>query len=829
MEKIRIKNFLIISLVLFVISSFGYGQGKNFPEGNGKINGTVLDKSDSSPIESASVTVHKDGEQDIVSGTQTSADGSFTLEVPYGRYNVEVNIVGYSSAVVSNVMVTSKNQNVTLKTIMLKQGTTTTEEIEVTGERSYMQLEPDKKVFNVGQDLTTLGGSATDVLKNVPSVQVDVDGNISLRGSGDVKIYIDGKPSGINSDNMADMLAQIPASSIQSVELITNPNAKYEAEGSAGIINIVLKKNLETGYNGNLSMNVGTKDKYNGSFNLNLKNKKFNITTNYSYRLFNMNAYGSMFRQNETGGSSALLDQTNDMGFRMNGHFGKAQIDYLLDDKNVLSLSANFRKGDRTRSEFSTSTNMDNSNNLSSVFTSKSNEANDGYNFNLSLNYSAKFKNPKNTLNMEASFSRHKRDEADNIIQQSFDPNYIPVGNEFLRNTYQNSMNDIYDFQADYVQPFGKDSKFETGIKGQYTKNTSDFQSDTFDYNHNSWITDPNLNNDFTYKEQVYAAYGVYTGKIKNFGYQLGVRLEQTFTRGELVANMNDNFDRQYLDIFPNVNLSQKISESNEIQLSYSRRIRRPRHWFLNPFREYEDPYNIRAGNPELKPEYTDSYELSFAQYLPGTVITPSIFYKKTHDMITRSISLIDSNTTLSTFSNDAKRDAYGVELVVTSSPLKWLNFNGNISYFRNEVTGAGSLIDYTNSNSTWTGRLMANVNLPLGFAVQGAFNYQGAMVMPQGTLDPIYSFDGALKKDFFNKKLTLNLRVSDIFDTQKFTANLIGSGFTQSFTRQRDSRTAYVTLTYKFGTPEKKTMRDRKNQNNNNDNNDDSDPGFDF
>lgn len=828
MEKIGIKNFLITVLILFLISSLGYGQQRNFPEGKGKINGTVLDKTDSSPIQYASVTARKDNDSSIVAGTQTSEDGSFTLGVPYGQYKVEVNLVGYSIAVVSGVAVTPVSPDVTLKTIMLKQGTTTTQEIEVTGERSYMQLEPDKKVFNVGQDLTTLGGSATDVLKNVPSVQVDVNGNISLRGSSDVKIYIDGKPSGINSDNMADMLAQIPASSISSVELITNPNAKYEAEGSAGIINIVLKKNLQTGYNGNLSMNVGTKDKYNGSFNLNLKNKKFNITSNYSYRLFNMNAYGSMFRQNENTSASSLLDQTNNMGFRMNGHFAKAQIDYLLDEKNVLSLSGNFRDASRTRNEFSTSTNFDNMQNISSIFTSKSGEDRGGYNFNLSLSYSGKFKNPKNTLNMEASFSRHKDNETDNIIQQSYDPNYVPVGNQFLRNTYQNSLNDIYDFQADYVQPFVKDSKFETGVRGQYTKNTSDFTSDSFDYNHNSWITDPNLDNNFTYKEQVYAVYGVYTGKIKNFGYQLGARLEQTFTRGELIANMNDAFNRQYLDIFPNVNISQKFGESTELQLSYSRRIRRPRHWFLNPFREYEDPYNIRAGNPELKPEYTDSYEFSFAQYLPGTVITPSIFYKKTHDMITRSISLIDSNTTLSTFSNDAKRNAYGVELVVTSSPLKWLNFNGNISYFRNEVTGAGSLIDYSNSNSTWTGRLMANVNLPLGFALQGAFNYQGAMVMPQGTLDPIYSFDGALKKDFFNKKLTLNFRVSDIFDTQKFNVNLIGTGFTQSFTRQRDSRNAYITLTYRFGTPEKKTMRERKNQNNN-DNNDDSEPGFDF
>lgn len=828
MEKIQIKHLFTVILTIVLLSAAAYSQRNQFPEGTGKISGVVQDKSDNSPIESASVTVHKDKDSSLVGGTQTDSKGAFTVEVPYGRYKVEVNLVGYSVVTVSGVMVTPKNPEVTLDPVKLKQGTTTTEEIEVTGTRSYMQIEPDKKVFNVGQDLTNLGGSATDVLKNVPSVQVDQDGNVSLRGSSDIKIYVDGKPSGINADNMAQMLEQIPASSIESVELITNPNAKYEAEGSAGIINLVLKQNVDFGYNGNLSMNVGTKDKYNGSFNLNLKNKKFNITTNYSYRLFNMLGSGTLFRQNDINSSTSVLDQSSNFSRRMNGHFGKAEIDYLLDDKNILTLSSNFRKSDRTGGEFSQSLNKDNLNHLTSIFTSNSGEDDNGYDLDLSLGYSGKFKNPKNTLNAEISFSRDKSDETNNIYQQNYDPNFVPLGNSFLQNTYENSINDIYNAQADYVQPFGKESKLETGIKALYRKNTSDFSSDTFDYHLNSWITDPNLNNNFTYKEQIYAAYGVYTSKIKDFGFQLGARLEQTITKGDLVANRNETFDRHYIDVFPNVNLSQKIGESSEFQLSYSRRINRPRSHFLNPFTDYSDPYNLHSGNPDLKPEYIDSYEFSFAQYLPGTVITPSIFYKKTHDMITRSIDLLDSNTTLSTFSNDATRNSYGVELVVTSSPFQWLNFNGNVSYFKNEVKGAGSLVDYSNSNKTWTGRFMASVNLPMDFGLQASFNYQGPMVMPQGTLDPLYSFDAAVKKDLFDKKLTINFRVSDIFKTQKFNANLNGVGFVQSFDRQRDSRTAFITLTYKFGTPEKKDMRSRKKEENNN-NNEDTTPDFDF
>ncbi len=818
---------LLLTVSLILTSTTLTAQGRQFPEGNGEISGTILDYKDDSPLEGASVQLFKEKDNTLAKGTQTDSKGNFSIEVPYGRYKLEATFVGYSVVTVSGITVTPRKQEVSLDVIKLKQGTATTEEIEVTGERSFLQLEADKKVFNVGQDLLNLGGNATDILRNIPSVQVDVDGNVSLRGSSDVKIYIDGKPSGINADNMAQVLEQIPASSIESVELITNPSAKYEAEGTSGIINIVLKKNVNFGYNGSLSLNLGTKDKYNGSVNLNFKTDKFNITANYSYRLFNRTMTGSLFRENSLNSSSSILDQIEDRRFRMGGHFGKVGIDYLLNDKHVLNFSTNFRKSLRTRDEYSESRNYDQQQNLTSIYTSKSGEDDRGFDIDLSLGYSGRFKNPKNTLNAELSYKRDDEDEDNSIIRQNFDENFIPSANPFLQNTFENSIREVYNAQVDYVHPFNKETKFETGLKALYRLNNSDFVSDTFDYSRDIWINDINQSNDFTYKEQIYAAYGIYTGKIKEFGYQLGARVEQTFTKGELVSAQNRTFDRHYVDVFPNINLSQKIGASSEVQLSYSRRIHRPRNRFLNPFTDYADPYNLRSGNPDLKPEYIDSYELSFAQYLPGTVITPSVFYRRTHDMITRTINLIDGSTTLSTFSNDAKGDAYGVELVMTSSPLPWLNFNGNVSYFKNYVKGTGSLEGYVNKNSTWTGRAMANINLPGGFGVQAAFHYQGEMVMPQGTLEPVYSFDAAVKKDFFDKRLTINLRVSDIFDTHKFNANVSGAGFTQSFSRQRDSRTAYITLTYKFGTKEKQQRNKRRNEDNTEDNGDTQD--FDF
>lgn len=822
------KTIILFGLLVLQIFYFSglQAQNRNRGAGTGSVSGIVLDKGSNSPIEGAAVTLRRMSDSTtIVKGTQTDALGKYTLDaVPYGRYRLNISLVGYSSTSHTGVVVNSDNSDVTIDTVRLKEGGTTTEEIEVTAERGPLQIMPDKKIFNVTHDIVNQSGSATDVLRNIPSVTVDVDGNVSLRGSASVKMLIDGKPSGLDGQNRAQILDQLPANSIESVELYTNPSAKFEAEGNTGIINIITKKNELLGYNGNVTLGAGTKDKYNGGLSFNLKDKKINLSVNYNYRLFNMAMDGNSSRSNTLNSTTSYIDQLSSNANRMNGQFGKISLDYFLTPKQFFTLSSGIRYRNHNEGGISTNNLFDANHYLTSSSITNSNGDSKGYDMNFALNYMGTF-NPKQMLTGEISYDMDKDDDNESVSQQNFSASGIPLDNPILQNTYNKGTDGDFNAQLDYVHPFKKeDTKFETGIRMRYRKSDNDFTSEHFDYTQNLWTPDLGINNHFIYSEQIYSGYATYTGKFGGFGYQLGLRAEQTFTKGDLEGN-GDSFTKKYLDLFPSVNFSQQLSPTDELQLSYSRRINRPRYWFINPHTDYSDPYNLRRGNPDLNPEYIDSYEFSYVKYLGRTTITPSIFVRNTHDVINRVYTLLDSNTSLVTFSNVGRQWAYGGELIVVGQLTPWLNMNGNISYFRNELTDNST--NTTNKNFTWTARVSSTIILPMDLSLQLSYNYMGENVTTQGTTKPIQSLDGAIRKDLFDKAASISFRVSDIFNTQKFETNLAGANFTQNFTRTRDSRVAFLTFTYNFGKQEKQNMRNRNNKNNDENENENNDIGY--
>jgi outer membrane receptor protein involved in Fe transport len=825
----NMKNIIILAVLLilqwFLINETN-AQNRNKGNGTGSVTGIVLEKSGNSPLEGASVTLRKTtGDSSIVKGTQTDESGKFALDaVPFGRYRLNVRLVGYSSTSISGVVVNGDNPSLTLDTIKLKEGGTTTEEIEVTAERGPLQIMPDKKVFNVTSDIVNQSGSVTDVLRNIPSVTVDVDGNVSLRGSGNVKMLIDGKPSGLDGQNRAQILEQIPANAVESVELYTNPSAKFEAEGNSGIINIITKRNTQMGYNGNVTLGAGTKDKYNGGLGFNLKNNKINLSANYNFRLFNMTMYGNNTSSNDLNGSTSYINQTSTNSNKMNGQFGKASLDYYIAPKQFFTLSSGIRYRNHNENQNSTNDILDAQQNLSTSSLTNSIEDSKGTEMEFALDYNGTF-NPKQYLTGDLSFSREKDNSTLNLNQQNFSTLGIPLDNPFLQNTYNTGIDDDLNGQLDYVHPFGEDAKFETGVMARYKKSDNDFTSEHFDNAQNLWLPDLAINNHFIYREQVYSAYGSYTGKFGEFGYQLGLRAEQTYTNGNLQGT-GDSFNKKYFDLFPNLALSQQISKSDEVQINYSRRINRPRHWLINPHTDYSDPYNLRRGNPDLDPEYIDAYELSYVKYLGMTTITPSVFLRHTNNVINRIYTLLDSNTSLTTFKNIGTQLAYGGELIIVGQLTPWLNMNGNISYFRNELTD--NTTNQKNSNYTWTARVMSTVRLPMDLSLQLSYNYTGENVTSQGTTKPMQSLDGAIRKDLFDKKASVSLRMSDIFNTQKFETNLAGVNFYQNYSRSRDSRVAFLTFTYNFGTPDKQNMRNKnKNKNNDDNNNEPDDIGY--
>ena len=814
------NKFLTVCALISIISFTLLSQPKV-----GTITGSVIDKSTGKPLENADVSLLSEKDSSVVSGASTDAAGKYSLtNLPPGRFFIRANIVGYNFATVSGISINRDNKDITLDPIKLTQGTTTTEEIIVEDEKSLIEFKPDKKVFNVSKSLTTQGSTLLDLLKEVPSVNVDQDGNVSLRGSEGVKLTIDGRTSGLEGQNRNIILEQIPASDVESIELITNPSAKYEAEGSVGIINIVLKKNKQQGfgYNGILGLNVGTGDKYNGQFSLSLKNNKLNLYGNYSYNIRNFISDGfnnRTYYTNSTVNSTSQLDSGHRRG---KSHMFKLGMDYNIDKNNLFGLSFNYRHSDRTGGNTSYYKDYDLNSNIISDFYALSNEIENGYNFDINANFNHTFKTPKHVLSAEISYSRDKDDET----EENSETYIYPVNNTpDKRNELSLEKDDQLSGKIDYIYPITKDIKIEAGYKGDYIKRDIDFTVENFDYNLNQFVTDINQSNRFIYKQQVHAVYGIYTQQLGSFGFSLGGRVEQTFIRGELTRGTG-NFSSNYINFFPSASISQKIGKSSEIQLSYSKRIRRPRHRELNPFRSYMSSNNYHQGNPELNPEFSDSYELSFIKYLPWATITPGVFYRYTKNGVSPSRILLDSVTTLTMPINLNSSKSYGGELFINMQPAKFLSLNGTFSYYKTEVDASNFQSGLTNSASSWSARGMSTITLPAEFLLQLTYFYHGKRVTAQGFMEPFQSFDAAVKKDLFDKKLSISLRVNDIFNNAKFRVQFIDPQYSEIFERRRDSRTISLNITYNFGQKDndKSNKRKKKNEDNNDNGYDDVD-----
>ncbi len=803
------KILTVAMILLLSTLNISVAQPKNV---KGKISGTIVDAKSGSPLASATIQIYSAKDSSLVTGGASESNGEFLItDVPVGVYDIKVSYIGYNTAVIKNIMITGKTPDVNLGTIKLEVSSEVTEEIEVTSEIPVMKMEFEKKVYDVKQTLVAESGTAIDVLKNIPSVTVDNDGNVSIRGSQNVKILIDGKPSGILSGDNNTILEQIPANNIERIEIINNPSAKYEAEGMAGIINIVLKKKSESvGYNGNINLNAGTQDKYSSSFSFNYKKNQFGLSANYSFRSFRMLGTGDALRYNYFNDSLHLLDQNEDFKNKMQSHFGSLSLDYDFSQKTNLNLVVNYNSRNRSRNENNFSKTTDINNILRQVFSTTSFNEMKGQNVDVSVNFRSNFSKPKQELTSSLNVSYNDNDNDVNFNKQDYNVNITPAGNPFLEHDLSKNISKLLTFQIDYTHPITDDIKFDFGYKLNARKMDINMQYETYDYNTSQWIYDYTRSNEFLYNDYINALYGVYAYKYKNFGVQAGIRLEHTMNDFKL-TNSNRTYKTDYLDFFPSLNLTQKLGNTNEFQIGYARRINRPRAWDLNPFVDYSDPLNLRTGNPELKPEYIHSLEASYIKYLPFASLTTTVYFKSASDVINRFGSIDSTGVSIMTFKNIAKSNSYGFEFIFQGALQKWWTAIGSFSYFRTDISGNDGYRDISNSSYSWTAKLLSSISVKDWFDLQFAYNYFGRMVMLQGSMEPLQSLDIAVKKDFFEKRFSVMLRVADVFKTGEFKFTTNGTGFSSNFSRVRDSRIVFLTLTYKFGTDMKDSKKSRK------------------
>lgn len=797
-RSIFVSLFLLLSFISFSQNP-NYRNDPNAPQ-IGKIKGIVLDSKTKQPIEFATIALYKLKDSSLVTGAVASDKGAFELSsLGFGRYFMKVNFIGYKLLVIDTISIRPKMPELTIGSIKLHSNTEQLGEVEVSSEKSTIQLGIDKKIFNVEKSIVSEGGSATEVLQSIPSVSVDIDGNISLRGSGNVTVLVDGKPSGITGSSRAAILQQIPASSIESIELITNPSAKYDPDGMSGIINIVLKKNKLSGFNGSVSAGIGTNDKYNASANISYRNSKVNFFANYGFRSNTRTGSGYSFRQNIYSDTTYYLTQkSTSLNHNLSNNV-KAGIDFFLNDKNTLGFSVLYNTGSEKATQVGIFSEADNNQLTSATFIRDETSGDKPISTDYNINYRKTFNKPKQEFTFDATYSASSGKDFENYVERDYTLKYDSKNTTpFKQNTSTKGVNSITTFQADYTHPLKNQMKLEAGAKATLRSINNDFISQTYNYSQFDFEPDTNLTNNFKYNENIYAGYLTYSGTIKTFGYQLGLRAEEANTISNSVT-MHSKYINDYFNLFPSLHLSEKFNEKNEMQISYSRRINRPNTRALNPFKDVGDPYNVRYGNPYLKPEYVNSYELSYLKYWEKAVLTSTVYFRQTNGIIQRVRTVDTTAISTITMVNLNSSKSYGFELIAKNDILKWWNTTTSINVFQTVIDGKNVDADMQNNNFSYILKLLSNMRVWKNMDIQFTANYMGPTVTAQGEVNPIFTMDIGLKKEVF-RNASLSLNVSDLTNSRKMAMESNGSNYYTKMERRRESRIATLTFSYRFG-----------------------------
>ena len=776
---ITIKSLFSIFLFLFACSM----SAQTIEEY--KISGKVVEGTSGMEIAFATVLVGDVETRQPITGTTTLEDGSFELVFSATDYYVEVSFIGYQSKTFNDLNTSSSS--IDLGTIILMEDAEQLDEVVVQGEVSKMEFKLDKRVFNVGKDISSTGMGALELLNNVPSVNVNIEGEVSLRGSTGVQILIDGKPS-VLADDPSNALGTVTADMIESVEVITNPSAKYDAEGTSGIINIVLKKEEKTGLNGSVSVNTGAPDNHSLGFSLNRRTEKFNLFTQIGA------GYRSLPRDSESTNEDLINNVTTrsvGTSFR-NETFNNITLgsDYYLDDFNVITLSGNFAyeiEDQPSETFFSlTDNNTGENTQWSRVEVTDANNPKWQY----ELNYKKEFRNNEDhTLGFSAIGSFFGKDQSSEFNNTAIVGTDIPPDQQTATEFQQAN----YTFKLDYVNPLTEKYEIEAGAQYLISDVGNDFS--VSDLENGIWVPNDDLTNNFDFNQDVLAFYGSGSYEADKWGVKAGLRIELT-SLNTLLENTNEGNDINYSDLFPSLHTTYTLTEKVSFQAGYSKRIYRPRLWDLNPFFNIRDNFNIRTGNPNLLPEYTDSFELT-SIFSEGKVsLNSTLYYRITTDAIER-VSTFEDNVRITMPMNIGTDQVTGLEFNGKYVPANWLTLNGDFNF--GVFTRKGSFEDqvFDFNGDRWTARLNTKWSLPADIDLEITGNYRSGYLVVQGEIAETAFMDIGIRKQFIKGKAVVNLSVRDVFSSRIFDTTIAQSNFTSS---NSNLRGRFITLGISYG-----------------------------
>lgn len=804
MKKIQ----LIATLLLFCNTFLVTAQQK--PERPKIIvTGNVIEKTSKTPLEYATITLKNTKNPKIIAGGITDNKGAFSVEANAGEYDIIVEFISFKPTEIKAKQLT---ENTNLGTIGLEEDATQLNEVVVRAEKTTVEIKLDKKVYNVGNDLMVKGGTVSDVLDNIPSVSVDVEGNVSLRGNENVRILIDGRPS--NAINITEALRLIPADAIDKVEVITNPSARYDAEGGGGLLNIILKKGKNQGVNGTFIGTLGDPKNNAVSGTLNFKDKEFNLFTTQGYN--NRKSPGSAITNsrylnadNTTRNYLYENRENNRANESYNGNFG---FDWFLSKSLTWTNTVNYRRnlGDNVDN---VKQNYHNAGNVYDYTRNRINyEDSKSKNIEFSTNFTKTFKKEGRKLTVDGSFSSNSDNNIALISDSATNTSIISF--DETTNIQKQSRNLI---QSDYVHPFGKGNQFELGYKGDFVKNTSDYSVIS------DGVPSPEFTNVLEYKEKVNALYGNYGMKIKKFSVLLGLRWEDSDIDVNQLATDDFN-NKRYNNFFPSAFFTYEFADQTSASISYSRRIQRPRGRQLNPFSNLSSNVNIFVGNPDLNPAFTDAIDLGYIKRWNKLTFNTSLYGNKTTDVfqfVRRPTGELQNNIPVFITSpiNLATEYRIGFEFTLNYSPYKWWKLNGNFNMFYNETDGDYTYLDqnddpvYQNfdfNTTSWFTRVTSKISLPYKIDWQTNATYNGEQKTAQGKRLGNFSMNLAFSKDVLKDKGTVSLNVSDVFNSRKNINETYIPGQVDSYGEmQWRKRQINFSFTYRFNV--QKNDKERK------------------
>ena len=790
-------RYLLLSLFALVYAA---GNSQDPEQEGALITGSIVDEK-KLPVPYGNVAIHSTTDSTLVTGGVSDDQGKFQVPVKPGKYFVKISFLSYKEKLIPNVVVADTRVDVGVVTLM--EDSQVLEEVVVQGEKASMELQLDKRVFNVQKDLSNVGRNASDILGNLPSVTVDVDGTVSLRGSSNVRILIDGKPSGLTSRD-PEALRMLQGNLIESIEVITNPSSRYDAAGEVGIINIVLKKNQEKGVNGTFTANAGYPALYGGSYTINIRRKKVNLFSSYGVDYNERPGRGQSHQYYTSPDTSFHYTQTNERTQQEFSHNFTMGLDYFLSDKTTLTASGLYNVGEGLSKVQTIYNDFDEDGDLARIVSRNEREMEDEENIEASLNFKKTFDKKGQLLTADFKWIKSVDDESTDYRES------VNEGPDSLQSSINFADEINWLFQADYSHPVGQQGKFEAGVKTATRIINNDYGLNAQDPISSEWIPIPQYTNNLVYTERIHAVYIMANNTFGKFSAQAGVRGELSDISTELKVGDITNL-QNYFNIFPSAGLSYKLQEGKTLQLSYSYRINRPDFRDLLPFSDFRDPRVLFAGNPNLLPVYTNSIEAGYLFDWRNGSILSNVYYRHRQNVIQRITTEPDSaGRTQVVPINLSEENAYGVEFNLSLNIQDWWKINSSANFYRAMTHGVyeGDVLE--SDTYTWTSRTTSKMTFAKTIDFQASLNYRAPRITPQGKDLSMYSIDLGLSKDVFKGKGTITANVRDLLNSRKRRSIVDTEGYYSNSTFQWRSRQFTVTFAYRLN---KAKERQRNNQ----------------